>query len=85
MYCGSNDRNNPMRKPNTGMLEELFNNYKSWNDGLSEKDCLMIGDASGLEGQFSDSDKKTAENFGIDYMDVSEFVNIYGKGVWYGV
>ena len=29
MYCGSNDRNNPMRKPNTGMLEELFNNYKS--------------------------------------------------------
>lgn len=23
----------------------------------------MIGDASGKEGQFSDSDKKTAENF----------------------
>lgn len=81
MYCGSNDRNNPMRKPNTGMLEKLFDNYKSWNAGLSEKDCLMIGDASGLEGQFSDSDKKTAENFGIDYMDVSEFVNVYGKGV----
>lgn len=39
------------------------------------------GDASGLEGQFSDSDKKTAENFGIDYMDVSEFVNVYGKEV----
>lgn len=34
-----------------------------------------------LKGNFSDSDKKTAENFGIDYMDVSEFVNIYGKGV----
>lgn len=81
MYCESNDRRNPMRKPNTGMLERLFNNYKSWNDGLSEKDCLMIGDASGLEGQFSDSDKKTAENFGIDYMDVSEFVNVYGKGI----
>lgn len=28
----------------------------------------MIGDASGKEGQFSDSDKKTAENFGIVYM-----------------
>ena len=27
------------------------------------------------------SDKKTAENFGIDYMDVSEFVNVYGKEV----
>lgn len=50
-----------------------------------ENDCLMIGDASGLEGQFSDSDKKTAENFGIDYMDVSEFVNVYGKGCDYGI
>ena len=80
-YCESNNRSNPMRKPNTGMLEKLFDNYKSWNAGLSEKDCLMIGDASGLEGQFSDSDKKTAENFGIDYMDVSEFVKVYGKGI----
>lgn len=81
-YCGSNNRSNPMRKPNTGMLEELFNNYKIWEDNNCElKDCLMIGDASGLEGQFSDSDKKTAENFGIDYMDVSEFVNVYGKGI----
>ena len=35
----------------------------------------MIGDASGKEGQFSDSDKKTAENFGIDYMDVEDFIN----------
>ena len=36
----------------------------------------MIGDASGKEGQFSDSDKKTAENFGIDYVDVDDFVNV---------
>lgn len=35
----------------------------------------MIGDASGKEGQFSDSDKKTAENFGIDYIDVNDLVN----------
>ena len=34
----------------------------------------MIGDASGKEGQFSDSDKKTAENFGIDYLDVEDFI-----------
>lgn len=81
MYCGSNDRNNPMRKPNTGMFEKLSDNYIVWGNDCKLKDCLMIGDASGLEGQFSDSDKKTAENFGIDYMDVSEFVNIYGKGV----
>lgn len=80
-YCGSNDRSNPMRKPNTGMLEGLFNKYKSWGYACNKNDCLMIGDVSGLEGQFSDSDKKTAENFGIDYMDVSEFVNVYGKEV----
>lgn len=78
-YCGSNDRNNPMRKPNTGMLEEFLKKYKSWFNIYDLNDYLMIGDASGLEGQFSDSDKKTAENFGIDYMDVSEFVNVYNK------
>jgi hypothetical protein len=39
-----------------------------------KSEYLMIGDASGKEGQFSDIDKKTAENFGIDYMDVDEFV-----------
>lgn len=34
----------------------------------------MVGDASGLPGQFSDSDKVCAENAGIDYMDVITFV-----------
>ena len=34
----------------------------------------MIGDASGKPGQWSDTDKKTAENFGIDYLDVEDFV-----------
>ena len=29
----------------------------------------MIGDASGKSGDFSDSDKKCAENFGIDVRD----------------
>jgi len=53
-YCGSNDRSNPMRKPNTGMLEGLFNKYKSWGYACNKNDCLMIGDASGLEGQFSE-------------------------------
>lgn len=33
--------------------------------------------ASGKEGQFSDTDKKTAENFGIDYMDVDDFVRYW--------
>lgn len=53
----------------TRCLKHLFR-----SDNLTKNDCLMIGDASGKEGQFSDSDKKTAENFGIDYMDVKDFV-----------
>ena len=36
---------------------------------------VMIGDASGKEGNFSDSDKKTAENFGIDYIDIDDFLS----------
>lgn len=36
---------------------------------------IMIGDASGKPGDFSDSDKKCAENFGIDYIDVEDFLN----------
>lgn len=35
----------------------------------------MVGDASGLPGQFSDSDKVCAERAGIDYMDVNEFIS----------
>jgi DNA 3'-phosphatase len=75
VYCASNDKKDPRRKPNTGMLEYLFEQYNAHvPPAVGRKDCLMIGDASGKEGQFSDSDKKTAENFGIDYMDVEDFV-----------
>lgn len=41
------------------------------------RDGKYLGDASGKEGQFSDSDKKTAENFGCEYMDVDDFVYKY--------
>lgn len=76
MYCLANDKFNPYRKPNTGMLEELLENYVGDDFDYIKQKSLMIGDASGKEGQFSDSDKKTAENFGIDYMDVDDFINI---------
>lgn len=76
-YCKSNDENNPYRKPNTGMLSFLLNSKCDFGPEYAKKDMLMIGDASGLPGQFSDSDKKTAENFGIDYMDVNEFIKTY--------
>lgn len=72
-YCDSLDKDNPSRKPNPGMLESLYaGDYPSYD----KSQMLMIGDASGKPGQFSDSDKKCAENFGIDYLDVEDFVNI---------
>lgn len=63
------DKNDTYRKPNTGMLEQLYYQYK-----VESKDkCIMIGDASGKPG---DSDKKCAENFGIDYIDVRDFLEL---------
>ena len=41
-----------------------------------ESFMIMIGDASGKDGDFSDSDKKCAENFGIEYIDVEDFLNM---------
>ena len=75
MYCETNDKLDLYRKPNTGMLENLMESYIGDDFDYIKTKSLMIGDASGKEGQFSDSDKKTAENFGIDYMDVNDFVN----------
>lgn len=74
MYCDTNNKLDPYRKPNTKMLETLLYDYVGDDVEYIKQKSLMIGDASGKEGQFSDSDKKTAENFGIDYMDVNDFV-----------
>ena len=75
--CTTNDKNNKYRKPNVGMLEVLCEGHSEENDFyFDKKRFLMIGDASGKEGQFSDSDKKCAENFKIDYMDVDDFVSL---------
>ena len=75
MYCGTNDKSDIYRKPNVGMLDYLTALHVGDDFDYIKSKSLMIGDASGKEGQFSDSDKKTAENFGIDYMDVEDFVN----------
>lgn len=73
-YCTTNNKIDEYRKPNFGMLYDLCDRYvDDAFKGIKFK-SLMIGDASGKKGQFSDSDKKCAENFGIDYMDVEDFV-----------
>ena len=69
-YCSSNNKDDENRKPNYGMLEDALVEYDIPCD---KSEMLMIGDASGKPGQFSDSDKKTAENFGIDYLDIEDF------------
>ena len=71
-YCASMEKVHPCRKPNTGMLEN-FLKYAGC-EKADKSVMLMIGDASGKPGQFSDSDKKCAENFGIDYLDVEDFL-----------
>lgn len=73
-YCTSNDKTDPNRKPNTGMLEYLTEKFVGDDFDYIKSKSLMIGDASGKEGQFSDSDKRCAENFGIDYLDVNDFI-----------
>ena len=76
-YCERNDPNNVYRKPNIGMLDSLITKmiHRGVVDSdISTDDMLMIGDASGKEGQFSDSDKKCAANAGFDYLDVDDFV-----------
>ena len=42
---------------------------------------LMVGDASGNPGNFSDSDKVFADNAGCKYMDVEDFIALYGKQI----
>lgn len=72
-YCSSTDKDDHFRKPNVGMLERILAYYLN---EPSKEQMVMIGDASGKPGQFSDSDKKCAENFGIDYIDVEDFLNL---------
>lgn len=102
MFCCKNDKNDPNRKPNMGMLKTtmeedlgIVNNcdimfeteqkggrfltfvnelYPDIDEKKYKEMCLMIGSDYGLLRQFSDSDKKCAENFGIDYMDVNDFL-----------
>ena len=65
-YCTTDDKADPLRKPNVGMLNQF------WSSDYKKEEAVMIGDASGRPGDFSDSDLKTAENFGIDFIDADD-------------
>ena len=72
-YCTSNDPACKDRKPNTGMIDFFRTDFIGGTD-FSRRQALMIGDASGLEGQFSDTDLQCARNAGIRYCDVNQFI-----------
>lgn len=76
-YCSSGDKKDKYRKPNTGMFDTItLSNHLFLNKDFTLADCLMIGDASGKPGDFSDSDKRFAENCQINYIDVDDLLNI---------
>lgn len=69
-YCPTENKYHPERKPNTGMLTLLLI-YRGLQNTPKDK-MIMIGDASGRDGDFSSSDLDCAVNFGIDYLDVDD-------------
>lgn len=74
-HCIYNDPKCIYRKPNTGMLEVACRKNLPQEGVIAYKEeMMMIGDASGKPGDFSDSDRKCAETFGIVYMDVNDFL-----------
>ena len=74
-WCESCDDTCWKRKPNVGMLSlGMLSVNKLFGNEFDKSQVAMIGDASGKPNQFSDSDKRTAENFGIDYIDVDDFL-----------
>lgn len=78
MSVFSIDEHDPMMKPNPGMVYKALGACRLMMDGITYEDItkmtLMVGNASGMPGQFSDSDKVCAEKAGVDYMDVIQFV-----------
>jgi DNA 3'-phosphatase len=70
--CYTNDPTDFMRKPNPGLGYHL-----GINNNLILTQCVMIGDASGREGDHSDSDEGFASNCVMNYFDVETFVMVY--------
>lgn len=66
--------NDPKYKPKTGMIDCRIPQLLQY--GMVKENMIMIGDASGLPGDHSDSDLRCAKAAGIDYMDVREFMKI---------
>lgn len=81
-YCDNNDKDNINRKPNTGMIDQYMDYIKFINDNVDEENkiiydtIMMIGDASGKEGQFSDSDNY---HYSLPYIALWPYPSIAGN------
>lgn len=75
-YCPGYKGDSLNRKPSPGMLSASVKHFEKYAGLISKGEMLMIGDASGKPGDFSDSDKKCAENYNVEYMDVEEFLEL---------
>jgi hypothetical protein len=73
-HCNSTGADTDRCKPNTGMLDNLLHVCFPYRIP-PKQDMLMIGSISGSDDD--EHDEQTAKNFGIDYMDVSEFIRKY--------
>lgn len=73
IYCPTMDKNDNFRKPNPGMLSYFVKQYDLLSK-YKKSEMMMIGDASGKEGQFSDTDYQTALRYGIQYLDVGDLL-----------
>jgi histidinol phosphatase-like enzyme len=63
-YCPTPYIEDKYRKPNLGMFERYAELFK--HNDCSKGDFLMLG--------CNEDDKKTAENFGIDFINVLDFI-----------
>lgn len=71
-YCPSNNSKNYFRKPNPGMILKAAVDHE-----INLRKSLFVGDASGVKGSYSSSDRDAAENAGVEYVDINEFIEDY--------
>ena len=74
----TNDPTDFMRKPNPGLGYKL-----AIANNLVLSQCIMIGDASGREGDHSDVDEGFASNCIMNYFDVESFVMFFSPNKLY--
>ncbi len=74
----TNDPTDFMRKPNPGLGYKL-----AIHNNLILTQCIMVGDASGREGDHSDVDEGFASNCVMNYFDVEAFIMFYSPNKIY--